>query len=212
MKIKLLSSLLLASGLSYAAAPINGWYGEVFGGYSYMPSNLFATLNGLTFTDVHYNSGYHGGGRFGYKDNPLRYEAEITYITAFPSNFNVNFVRRTSFSGQTSATTGLANIYYDFPELILTLTPYISGGIGYAYVSSRLLSTGPLFVSEFRGTGSAFAYQGSVGIAYNFADNYSLDIAYRYLGTTNIRQIGSQFQAHMASAGATYRFDGVYYK
>jgi opacity protein-like surface antigen len=212
MKIKLLSSLILATSLSYAAQPINGWYGEVFGGYTYMPSNLFTTVNGLTFTDVHYNSGYHGGGRLGYKDNPLRYEGEISYLTAFPSSFNVNFIKRTLFSGQTSATTALANIYYDFPELILTLTPFISAGIGYAYISSHLLSTGPTFVSDFRATDNVFAYQGSVGLAYNFVDNYSLDIAYRYLGTSHVDRMGSQFQAHMASAGVTYRFDGVYYK
>jgi opacity protein-like surface antigen len=212
MKIKLLSSLLLASTFAYAAVPINGLYGEVFGGYTYMPTNVFTAYNGTTFTNAHYNSGYHGGGRFGYKDNPMRYELEVSYLSAIPSQLNVDAVDLRGLSGQTSAAVGLINAYFDFPEIIPTLNPYISGGIGYAYVSSRISTTisSPSFL--FRATDSAFAYQGSVGIAYNFAYNYSLDVAYRYLGTSHINEMGENFQAHMASAGVTYRFDGGEYK
>lgn len=212
MKKTLLSSLFLVSSLSFAAVPIDGLYGEVFGGYTYMPDNIFTTLNGILFTNVKYNSGYHGGGRLGYKDAPMRYEVEASYLTAFPSRLRVNGFNQTNFSGQTSATTGLINAYYDFPELIATLSPFISGGIGYAYLSSRLYTRGPLGVFQFRATDSVFAYQGSVGLTYNFVSNYALDVAYRYLGTSTAGQFGSTFQAHMASAGVTYRFDGGEYK
>lgn len=208
MKIKLLSSLLLASTLGYSAAPINGLYSEVFGGYTYMPTNVFTTLNGTVFTNAHYNSGYNGGGRLGYKDLPMRYELEVSYLSALPSALNVNYVNQTAgLSGQTSAVVGLINAYFDFPAVIPTLNPYISGGIGYAYVSSRISSDLSPTAFQFRATDNAFAYQGSVGIAYNFAYNYSLDIAYRYLGTSKINDMGQIFQAHMASAGVTYRFD-----
>ena len=159
MKLKLLSGLMLASFNSFAAAPINGLYAEVFGGYSYLPDNINTTLNGTSFSQVHYNSGYHGGGRFGYKDNPLRYEAEVIYISALPSQININQTQESNLSGQTNATAGLLNVYYDFPEFIPTLTPFLSGGIGYAYISSNITGSIKNISYQFRGTDNAFAYQ-----------------------------------------------------
>lgn len=204
--------LSIASGFTYAATPINGWYSEVFGGYNYLPSNIHTVYNGYTINRSKYNSGYNGGGRIGFKDSPMRYEGEISYITAFPSQYYINNVRQTGYSGQSSATAALANVYFDLPEMVIALTPYISGGIGYAYLSTNLTSTGPTTTYRFKETDSVFAYQGSVGLNYNFVNNYSLDIAYRYLGTSSAGHIGAPFQAHMAVAGATYRFDGVDYK
>ncbi|OGV26118.1 MAG: hypothetical protein A3F18_05380 [Legionellales bacterium RIFCSPHIGHO2_12_FULL_37_14] len=211
MRIRPVVLLYLISGLNYAAAPINGWYSEIFGGYTYIAGNINTTYTGYTFNRSAYNSGYNGGGRIGFKDYPMRYEGEISYLTAFPSQYYVDNVRQTGYSGMTSATAALANVYFDFPEIIITLTPYLSGGIGYAYLSTNLTSTGPTTTYQFRNSGSVFAYQGSAGLSYNFANNYSLDVAYRYLGTTT-SGMGVPFQAHMAIAGATYRFDGENYK
>ncbi len=212
MKRILFSSLFLKSSLAFSAAPINGWYGEIFGGYSYLPNNIQTTLNGLYWSNVTYNAGYNGGGRIGYKSNPLRYEAEVTYIGAADSGFKVNNIKQINISGETSATTAMVNAYYDFPGFIVPLEPFIGLGIGYAYVNAHLYGTGPTLSTEFRGADSAFAYQGTVGLTYNFVDNYALDIEYRYLGTNNVSELGKIFQANMAIAGVTYRFDGGTYK
>ena len=90
MHILLMFAFWLAAGLTYAAAPINGWYSEIFGGYSYVPGNINTTYNDNTINRSGYNSGYNGGGRIGFKDTPMRYEGEITYITAFPSQYYVD--------------------------------------------------------------------------------------------------------------------------
>lgn len=203
---------LLASNLSLAAVPIDGWYSEVFGGYSYIPNNVNTTLNGLNWTDPHYISGYHGGGRFGYKDAPMRYEAEVAYISGDVNRFKVDDIYQTGITGQTSSTNAMVNVYYDFPEVIKTIEPFAGVGIGYAYVNAHFYGSGPSTTTEFRGANSAFAYQGTLGLAYNFANNYSLDVAYRYFATDNISELGKMFQAHLASAGVTYRFDGDLYK
>lgn len=212
MKRLMFASVCLLSTSVFSAVPIDGWYAEIFGGYTYMPGNVDTTLNGLYWSDVKYQSGYNAGGRFGFKDNPMRYEGEVGYISASANQFNVNGISQTGISGQTTATTAMVNAYYDFPEIIETLSPFLGAGIGYAYVSSHLFGGGPSMLTEFRGTNSAFAYQGTAGIAYNFVDNYSLSIAYRYFSTNRISQLGNTFQVHMASAGVTYRFDGNLYK
>lgn len=200
------------SPLAFAAEPIDGLYAEIFGGYSYLPNNLNTTLNQLSWTEARYISGYNVGGRYGYKSNPMRYELEVGYISASANRFNVNNILQTGISGQTNATDALINVYYDGHEFVRTIVPFIGGGIGYAYVSSHLYGSGPSMETEFRGTDSVLAYQGTVGLAYNFVDNYALSIAYRYFGTTKADQLGEAFQAHLASAGVTYRFDGGYYK
>ncbi|MCX7115844.1 MAG: outer membrane beta-barrel protein [Gammaproteobacteria bacterium] len=212
MKRTLFSSLFLTSSLAFSAVPIDGWYAEIFGGYAYLPNNIQTTLNGLYWSNVNYTAGYNGGGRIGFKSNPLRYEAEVAYISATPNAFKVNYINQTNLSGQTSATTAMVNAYYDFPAIITPLEPFIGLGIGYAYVNAHLFGTGPTLSTEFRGTNSAFAYQGTVGLTYNFVDNYALDVEYRYLGTNNVSELGKMFQANFASAGVTYRFDGGSYK
>lgn len=212
MKKQYLFSLLLVSNLAVAAVPIEGWYAEIFGGFSYLPNNIDTTLNGLTWTRAHYVSGYNGGGRFGYKDTPMRYEAEVAYISADVNRFLVNQIYQTGVTGQSTATTAMVNAYYDFPEVIRTIQPFLGFGIGYAYANAHLFGSGPTSLTEFRGSNSVFAYQGTLGLAYNFVDNYSLDIEYRYIGTNNVSQLGKIFQANLAIAGVTYRFDGGLYK
>ena len=70
MKTTVFSAALLASSLTLAATPIDGWYATAFGGYTYMPNNLNVTYRGLTRTDASYNAGYNVGGQFGFKSNP----------------------------------------------------------------------------------------------------------------------------------------------
>ena len=128
------------------------------------------------------------------------------------NHFDVNGIRQTPSSGYTNAALGLANVYYDFPGFTLSIQPFLGAGIGYAWIQNKLDSTGPFAVTNFSNTNSVFAYQATGGLTYNFAENYALSLGYRYVGTTNISEMGQMFQAHMANVGAVYRFDGNNYK
>ena len=212
MRLKLFLAALLVSGLTAAAPPIDGLYGEVFGGYAYVPGHVDSTINGLLRNDSSYRDGYNAGGRFGFKSSPLRYEGELSYIHADLKRFNINNVPQLGVDGETAAWFALANIYYDFPDMVPCVAPFIGVGIGYSHVQSSLYSEGPFGVTAFKKSDDGFAYQGTFGFTYNFRENWSANLAYRYMATERLDLIGKIFQAHVASVGVTYRFNAFVYQ
>lgn len=213
MRISLLSAALLATGIASAATPVDGWYTSVFGGYTYIPGNIDNYDYFYLFRDhSSYQNGYNAGGRIGYKSNPLRYEAEYTYLHASLKGFRINDREQQGVSGDTTGNFLMANIYYDFPEMLPEVSPYLGFGIGYAYLQASLSSLGPVAPTFFSVNDSVFAYQGTMGITYNFAENYAVNLAYRYAATDKPSGFGSIFQAHIANAGVIYRFDQGNYK
>ncbi|KTC81474.1 outer membrane protein [Legionella brunensis] len=218
MRIAFFSAAMLASSLASAAVPIDGWYASVFGGYTYIPDNISNTTFGLLRAHPSYNSGWNGGGRIGYQSMPLRYEGEITYIDANLSKFKINDARQVGVDGETTGTFAMANVYYDFPEMVPCIAPFLGVGIGYGYVTARLNGDGPIGIlgpalhTRFKITDNVFAYQGTGGFTYNFAENYAVNLAYRYIGTQRATEFNKVYQAHLASVGAIYRFDGASYK
>ena len=210
-RIGCITVALLTTTVATAATPIDGWYGSAFGGYAWVPSNVNTTSLGFTRSNTAYQSGFDAGGSLGFKSNPMRYEGELTYIKAITSRFNVNGIRQTNPSGYSTAALGLANVYYDFPGITMPIQPFLGAGLGYAWVQSKLDSTGPFGVTSFSAANSVLAYQATGGLTYNFAENYALSLGYRYVATTHATDLGQMFQAHLANLGATYRFDGKKY-
>ena len=211
MKWGVFLSTLLASMLLNAAVPIDGWYANLFGGYTYLPNNLSVSTSGYLLSNSSFHSGYNLGGRFGYKSNPFRYEGEFTYIHANVASFKINQVTQNNEGGDASVPMIMANIYYDFPELIQSIEPFLGFGIGYTWVDTEFTSAPPSPSIIYDNSNSAFTYQGTAGLTYNYAEHFSLDIAYRYLGTGKINYLGKIFQANLVTIGATYRFDGSRY-
>ena len=203
---------LLFSFVSSAATPINGLYSTVFGGYAYLPSNINHNYNNSTLSNAKYQAGFEAGGAIGYKANPMRYEGDITYIQANINSFYLNNTRQTGTSGNDQTILAMANVYYDFSSLYSLIEPYIGGGVGYGWFQARLNSTGPSTAVAFKPNNSAVAYQGMAGVTFNFAENYALNLNYRYVGSSHLGSFGKMFQAHIANLGATYRFDGNKYK
>ncbi len=63
MRIQLFSAALIATGINYAATPVDGWYSSVFGGYTYLQDNISVTApDGYFRNGTRYNSGYNAGG------------------------------------------------------------------------------------------------------------------------------------------------------
>lgn len=212
MRITLLSAALLATGIASAATPVDGWYTSVFGGYTYIPSNINRFYYDRFYDGLGYQSGYNAGGRIGYQSNPIRYEAEYTYLTADIKHFHIDGRRQRHISGFSTANMLMANIYYDFPDMLPAISPYLGAGIGYSYLQVKLASHELFESSYFNVTDNAFAYQGTAGLTYNFAENYAANIAYRYVSTSKVGNFGTVFQAHIANVGVVYRFDHGNYK
>lgn len=212
MRLALLSAALLTTGISTAATPVDGWYSSVFGGYTYLPDNVSVTTFGVLRDGTSYRNGFNAGTRFGYKSNPLRYEGEYTYLHADLKHFSVNNIQQVGNDGSSSASLLMANIYYDFPEIVPAVEPFLGVGLGYAHVKAVLRSTGPLGITRFKGSDNVFAYQATAGLTYNFAENYAVNLAYRYAATERANPLGKVYQMHIASAGVVYRFDEGSYK
>lgn len=212
MRLTVMSAALLVTGLASAATPVDGVYTSVFGGYTYLPDNMSNNAFGFYRNHAAYNSGYNAGGRLGYQSNPMRYEAEYTYLSTNTEYFYLNGIRQTGVTGYSSANLLMANVYYDFPDMLPAISPFLGVGIGYAYVQSSLNSTGPLGITSFKASDNEFAYQGTAGITYNFAEHYAMNLAYRYVATSSSDQLGKVFQAHMANVGVVYHFDQGNYK
>lgn len=213
MKKIVLSTLILASGMASAKPAIDGWYSNVFGGFNQLPGSISTSGSGVYWDHARYHFGYDVGGSIGYKSNPLRYEAQFTYMDSETKRFSVNGFEPSLMAGESTASLLMANVYYDFPDMVPGIAPYIGGGIGYAYVTTRLgAGAGSYYFYGLDVHDSVFAYQGTAGLTYNFAENYAINIDYRYVGTSNVSSFGKIFQANLAEVGATYRFDGGHYK
>jgi opacity protein-like surface antigen len=222
MRIALFSATFLASSLSFAATAIDGLYGSVFGGYAYLPDNISRLRLDHYFDRASFGNGFNAGVRFGFQSNPLRYEGEYTYLYANALSFRSrhfplipgSWTHHRHAQGSTSASLGMANIYYDFPEMVPCISPFLGVGLGYAWVQTTLTRRATLLfprrhISE---SGSAFGYQGTAGFTFNFVESWALNLAYRYVGTTRVKDLGKVFQGHLASVGLVYRFNEYKYK
>jgi opacity protein-like surface antigen len=194
--------------MAHSATPVDGWYTNLFGGYSYLTDNTYNFSYGLLRTKSSYNGGYNVGGRVGYQSHPLRYELEYTYINANAKNFQIDYLPQTGVNGYTSGNLFMANAYYDFPDMLPDLSPYLGLGIGYAYLQNILNSVGTFY----NASANVFAYQGTAGITYNFAEHYAVNLAYRYVATDNSGGFGKIVQVQMANIGVVYHFDKGIYK
>jgi opacity protein-like surface antigen len=204
---------LLCSTLSQAAVPIDGLYTNIFGGYTYMPGNInhLDSTNTYQLNAQNYRGGYNAGGSIGYQSNPMRYEGQITYLKTELDHFNANGIPQTDTNGYGQAVVGMLNVYYDFLSLNPILQPFVGAGIGYGWFQANLNSAAPSLIS-YDAHNATFAYQGTAGITLNFAENYALNLNYRYVGTLKLAAFGAIFQTHLANATAIYRFDGSKYK
>jgi outer membrane protein OmpA-like peptidoglycan-associated protein len=118
--------------------------------------------------NVSSQTGWAAGGKIGYDFVGPRVEVEGLYR----QNVNGNFFGNRAITGQISQVTAMANFLYDF-NATGTIVPYIGAGAGVGFVDSgcNLCST-------------VFAFQGILGLGYNFSPNLRFNLEGRYAGTT----------------------------
>ena len=95
--------------------------------------------------------------------------------------------------GELRATTLMANVLYDFmPDS--SWRPFVGVGVGTAWVHNKVygqlsgVPTGgaPYQNTRFDDVEQALAYQGLLGVAWDFAPNWTMDLTGRYLATKDL--------------------------
>jgi OmpA-OmpF porin, OOP family len=155
-------------------------------------------LNWLLNTNSYtMNTGYAVGGKIGYDFVGPRVELEGLYRNNTGSGI-VQYSNGTSafVNGQVNQVSAMANLLYDFAPGA-TITPYIGAGAGIAFVDPSI-SPGCTMCS------TQFAYQGILGVGYNVAPGWRIDLDGRYYGTTNPGQYTNNNISVML--GISYKF------
>lgn len=157
--------------------------------------------------DVEYDTGFTVSGTGGFQfNNGLRLEGELTYKQADTDKLTV-FGFSSPVHSDISALGFMANIYYDFKNTS-PFTPYIGGGMGFAtlYLSDGTSNMGDWFWLEDDDT--VFAYQLAAGVGFDVNKNVTIDLGYRYFGTSDPKfgQLDAEFGSHNVTVGARYRF------
>jgi outer membrane protein OmpA-like peptidoglycan-associated protein len=139
------------------------------------------------------NTGWAAGGKVGYDFVGPRVELEGMFRQ---NNGTVTFPSGNSRFGSINQVSVMANALYDFfPGAVIT--PYVGAGAGIAFVDPSIASSCSLCSTQF-------AYQGIVGIGYNMAPGWRVDLDGRYYGTTNPGQYNNNNFSVML--GLTYKF------
>jgi outer membrane protein OmpA-like peptidoglycan-associated protein len=172
---------VLLSAVALIALPMTAANAQLFTPGPSNPGFYIGAEGGLNWLlnsgNNSYNTGYAVGGKIGYDFVGPRIEVEGLYRNN-QGNGVVPFGNGLAFvGGQINQVSVMANVLYDFfPGA--TVTPYVGAGAGVAFVDPSL-SAGCTMCS------TQFAYQGIVGLAYNFDQNLRISLDGRYYGTTS---------------------------
>jgi OmpA-OmpF porin, OOP family len=148
-----------------------GVYLGVEGGLNWMFNTTILNQNVSPYT------GWALGGKIGYDFLGPRVEVEGLYRENNNSN---NFGNR-AITNQISQVTAMVNLLYDF-NAFGNFVPYIGAGAGVGFIDSDV------------NLGSVtFAFQGILGVGYNWSPNLRFNLEGRYIGDTNPSVAGTQW-------------------
>jgi opacity protein-like surface antigen len=157
---------------------------------------------------IKFNPGFALGAAGGYNFGMFRVEGEFGYQRNAMDKATAcsgGVCSSGSISGNVSAFSGLANGYIDFVNSS-PFTPYISGGIGIAYVNTEIEGRRGRATESWNDT--VFAYQAGAGVAYAINKHLTIDVKYRYFATKNLDMGGTdmKFANHNVYIGFKYYF------
>jgi len=173
------------------------------------------TFNDRVEFDPSINIGGTGGFDFGY----LRLEGELSYKNAEMSKISeqISGTRITNVDGRLGALAMMFNAFLDLHNNT-QVTPYIGGGVGFAtlYLSDTFgteTNTGNRSRLYRSDDDTVFAYQVGAGLEIAFTKMLSLDLGYRYFGTTKAKfnnhsdtTTELKIESHNASIGLRIKF------
>jgi opacity protein-like surface antigen len=223
MKKSLFAFIALAAlaipSISQATPPRMGPYVSGFVGVT-IPDNTDSTafnLNDRVQFDPGVNIGGTGGFDFGY----MRLEGELSYkrgrISRVSDRISGDTFTSINDRGGLGVLAVLGNVFVDLHNQS-PITPYIGGGAGFATIhqedtSGRSTSTGirtDLYRSD---DDTVFAYQVGAGVDMALTRMLSLDVGYRYFGTSLAHfnpdtslENDLRFKSHNVTVGIRVKF------
>lgn len=212
-----MAAMGLVAGQANAADaidPVTGYpiYVSVFGGGSIL-NDVVTDYYGSEYT-VKMKTGYIFGGAIGVQlTDMFRTEIELSHgrnkAKSYRSSPADPFLPAT---GTISATYLLANVWLDWKN-DFALTPYLGGGIGYGWAEGDTFFNGNTF-GYGPGEGG-LALQLGAGLKYNFSEQVSLDLGYRFKMLNGIDfddsdgggvYTGGDLRSHNVQVGLTFAF------
>jgi opacity protein-like surface antigen len=208
----ILAGLFVCSLSVSAFAGDPGFYAGVNVGLI-VPSDVKMSSPRVSF-DVSRKVGYAIGGAAGYDfGTNVRAEAEISYKANDTSELK-DGNRVTGYNSTISALNFMANAYYDIHALhSFGVMPYAGGGVGVARLSNsnEVLPRSTKILLDSNDT--VFAYQVGVGVAYDVSSKVTMDVGYRYFGTSDAKFndnasgiVTMKYDSHNILAGLRYKF------
>lgn len=193
------SALLLSTAIAGTADARDGWYFAVRGGVT--DSNLNDVNEDSTSTataDIDFDNVWMMSGAVGYRYSYFRAELEYSYRQDHDEN---------SPSGLSGTEFGAKNLmlngYIDFmPNYVIS--PYISGGIGWAKVKMDTFYTAAGVRHEDNNDVNNFAWSVGAGLTVRINKCLNLDGGYRYIDMGDIDS--ANVNAHEWYFGLRYTF------
>ena len=135
----------------------------------------------------------------------FRVEAEIAYRKPSMDRIDVSGHGSFKAGGDLSSWTYMLNGYYDIDLGWQKLTPFVTAGLGLALHDAKILDSSG-FAADALDNDWGLAYQAGSGLRYRLKKNVALTGSYRYLGTTEMRFDGYDFNfgSHEIRIGVEY--------
>ncbi|TGU71717.1 porin family protein [Geomonas terrae] len=211
-------AILVAASLALpamaSAAPFR--QGPYIGGFVgvTIPDKTDATSysGGSVFNDrISFQPGVNVGGVMGYDFGGVRFEGEISYKDIQFDTVTDNLGGRYNIvDGSIDTTAFMANVFFDLHNQT-PITPYIGGGVGFAALhlnDTHGFDSNGAELSYLSDDDVVFAYQVGGGLEIPLNRQLSLDLAYRYFGTTeaNFFDTKMELTTHNATVGLRLKF------
>ena len=191
-------------------------YIGVFAGSPITSVNKFSDASGSVDSD--FNPGMLGGlsvgvsvdSNWGYNIDRFRLEAEAAFRTSELVRLRGAQGQRADVNGTVSVMNYMLNGYVEnanFATKDMPVSIFLTAGAGTATATiTSVTNKGKTLVSA--GNNVQFAYQGGVGFGSGLSKNISLDVIYKYMGTTPFKFSGVSvdYGSHNVMIGARYLF------
>jgi opacity protein-like surface antigen len=213
MKKTLLSILVLSSialpAVASAAPLYPGPYISGFVGVT-IPQTVDATsfdgLGGVFQDRIKFDPGINVGGTAGYDFGAVRFEGEISYKD-LPIHSVINGgAEDRVLEGSVDTTAFMANVFIDLHN-DSPITPYLGGGVGFAalHMNDTYSVDADYYAPDDQ---VVFAFQAGGGLEVALNRQLSLDLAYRYFGTSQASFVSTEFEVatHNATVGLRLKF------
>jgi len=171
---------LFLAALLFAPDTLAQFYIGAEGGWTSLPDQT-DNISGVTAPTAKFTGGFNAGVRGGYEWGAWRFEEEYSYRQNNARSLTGGSFTLNAISGDRHTNSIMTNVLYDF-TVGFPITPHLGFGIGAVNIFDGLKVAG--IGQLFNNSTWQFGYQGIAGIRYNLDPTLTLDLDYRYLGTT----------------------------